>query len=100
MYELLYFYYFTHSVRCNLNKPSITQIINSRITGKFINATTKFWGHENKTGDGHEPVTSDHFSILENKLHRIKDLYRALYKMSMISMKYNRIIKYIKQNLL
>ena len=38
------FSYFTHSVRCNLCKPLITQIIHSRNTGKFINVTTNFWG--------------------------------------------------------
>ena len=35
------------------------------------------------------------FYILENhKLHRTKDLYKALYKISMISIKYNTIKSY------
>ena len=35
------------------------------------------------------------FSILENhKLHIVKDLYKALYKTSMISIKYNKIKPY------
>ena len=31
-----YFSYFPHSVRCNFCEPSITQIIHSMITGKFV----------------------------------------------------------------
>ena len=34
--EFRYFSYFTHSVRCSLSKPSITQIIHSRNTGRFV----------------------------------------------------------------
>ena len=34
--EFHYFSYFTRSVRCSLCKPSITQIIHSRNTGKFV----------------------------------------------------------------
>ena len=49
-------------------------------------------GHKNKAGDCRESIYVGSFSILENhKLHRIKDLYKALYKISMISIKYNTI---------
>ena len=48
-----------------------------------INATTKFWGHKNKVGDFHYLGS---FVILENhKLNRIAEIYKALYKISMIS---------------
>ena len=39
------------------------------------------------------------FHLENDKLHRIKDLYKALYKISVISIKYNTIKLYwVKQN--
>ena len=50
---------------------------------------------KNKARDCRESIYHGSFSILENhKLHRIKDLNKALYKISMISIKYNTIKLY------
>ena len=40
------------------------------------------------------PLSRIIFHFRKHKLHRIKDLYKALYKISMISIKYNSIKLY------
>ena len=90
--ELCYFSYLTHSVRCNLSQPLITQTIHSRNSKKFVQMRPpNFW--DTKIS---RRLSWIHYlgslSILEN--HTIKDLYKALYKKSMITMKCNRIISY------
>ena len=49
------------------------------------------WGHKITAGDYRKSITSDHFPFQKHKLHIVIDLYKAVYKISMISVKYNTI---------
>ena len=54
-------------MRCNLSKPSITQINSLKEHWKIcINATIKFWGHKNKTRDCRESITSDNLPFYKS----------------------------------
>ena len=98
--EFHYFSYFT-PVRCNLSKPSITQIIHSRNTGKFVQKQPPNFGDTKiKQEIAMNPLPRI-ISILKNhKLHRTKDLYKAFYKISMISIQYNRIKSYYAKHVM
>ena len=63
------FSYFTHAVRCDISKPSITQIIHSRNTGKFVSMRLPNFGvtkikqeiESITMNPNHESITLDHF---------------------------------------
>ena len=79
----VFFFYFTHSVSCNLGKSSINQILHSRDTRKFVKMRPV---NSEDTKIKQEIAVNRYlrsFSILEDhKLHRIKDLQKALNKIS------------------
>ena len=92
--EFQFFSCFTHSVRCNVSKPSSTQLTHPRNTRNYVQMwPLTFWDAKQSMR-----LLWIHFFgwffIVEN--HTIRDLYEALYKIYMISMKYNTMISYAK----
>ena len=71
------FFYFTHSVRCNLSDDYLNDSFKEQWKAG-INATANFLGYKNKAGDCCESITSDHFPFIFDlylKYNTIKSFY-------------------------